>query len=160
MKSLCTDETVPTGPWCRQLFKESISTESHPFKGRELQWPEMTGWSFSFKDMYENKSCHENYSPLSKIQTITTLGEDELVRDLIISRQSTGEYVVELPEPSKGATELCVYTAQGALIHSQAIPYQTTHVILPILPTSRMYLLKLVEFGKMNRKAASAKLIN
>ena len=57
-ESLYKDEIMPNGPWCRQLFKESISTRSHPFKGTELQWPEMPGWSFSFKDM-----SSQNYYP-------------------------------------------------------------------------------------------------
>lgn len=69
-ESLYKDETMPAGPWCRQLFKESISTRSHPFKGRELQWPEMTGWSFSFKDMSSQNYYSEDLGFVSDIVNI------------------------------------------------------------------------------------------
>lgn len=109
---------------------------------------------------YEKKGCQENFSPLSKHQAVHTLAERKLEGDLKIIYQESGEYIVRLPEPASGGSELYIYSAQGMLVNKIAIPIQTTQLQLPTLPVKGFYLLKLVENGQLKRSNASGKLLN
>lgn len=109
---------------------------------------------------YENKSCQENFSQISQYQTIQTLSENKVMNDLQIIQQESGEYIVKLPTPASGASELYVYSAQGMLVYKIAIPQQTSQLTLPTLPQKGIYFLKLLENGRIKRSYASGKLVN
>ncbi len=108
---------------------------------------------------YEEKGCSGNYSPRSDFQVIRTLSDEDSLSELQIIRAETGEYVVRLPEPANGGSELCVYTPQGLLIVKIAVPYKTTRITLPELPVFGMYYLKLIEDRRIQRKSPWGKLL-
>ena len=82
------------------------------------------------------------------------------MNDLQIIQQESGEYIVKLPTPASGASELYVYSAQGMLVYKIAIPQQTSQLTLPTLPQKGIYFLKLLENGRIKRSYASGKLVN
>ena len=107
---------------------------------------------------FEEKGCEPHFSPLSKLQSIKTLSEEDVNVDLEVRRNEAGEYVVILPEPADGLSNICVYTLSGHLWWYMHIPYKTTQIQLPRLPQDEKYILKLFN-GKLQRKEASSKLI-
>ena len=107
---------------------------------------------------YEHKGCEEHYSPLSMLQTITTWSSKDISYALKVKCQENGIYVVTLPEPADGLSDLYIYSLDGQLVEVLDIPYSTKELILPSLLENTMYLLKQIN-SEIPKKNATGKLV-
>ena len=111
---------------------------------------------------YKEESCEEHFSPLSVVQVISTLSENNVGQEMVVQRTQDGQYFVELPEIADGLQELLIFNLQGELMESFSIPYGSISVFIPTqhLLKGDMYILKLkAKSSKLQRKSAYGKMI-
>lgn len=111
---------------------------------------------------YKKESCEEHFSPLSVIQVVTTLPDNNVSQQMVVQHTQDGQYFVELPEIADGLQELLIFNLQGELIESFSIPYGNASVFIPTqhLQKGEMYILKLkAKSSKLLRKSSYGKMI-
>lgn len=144
---------------CRDTERE-VSGKMSKAIIRELQ-PSTTYYFAVQAYEYKPKSCEEHYSPLSKVQSITTLATC-IEENLIVSIDKDGNYFINLPEAADGLHFLQIFTTQGQLVSSSRITYATTKLSIPTynLQKGRLYFLKITEAdAQISRTNGVAKML-
>lgn len=99
---------------------------------------------------YEDKGCRPNYSPMSMLQEVRTLSDDDVRHELKVNLSEDGVYEVILPEPADGMSNLYIYSSQGQVVCVIDIAYACKRITLPDLPSANVYLLLQLS-GSKNR---------
>lgn len=137
-----------SGSTSRAIFRDLIPSTTYYFAVQAYE--------------YKEESCEEHFSPLSVVQVISTLSENNAGQEMVVQRTQDGQYFVELPEIADGLQELLIFNLQGELMESFSIPYGSISVFIPTqhLLKGDMYILKLkAKSSKLQRKSAYGKMI-